>query len=393
MKKALLFGLALALLTGCSRKSGPVEPEILQGTLESISIPADHYNMPTQPTVEALVYLPPQYESQPNDSFPVLYLLHGFGGDHTTYQAYFDIKGILDWMISMGYLPPTIVVMPNAKNDFGGTFYANSLYESQPVFGTYETFFVEDLVPYIDNQYRTLADADHRGLIGLSMGGYGATRLAIQHPDLFHFAGSHSGVLDFEQFLNLPGGLSIVDLLYQENNGVFDPQAITADPEAHPLSVMAMAMAAQFSPKVGPYAAFDPTLNEFPLVPVTPDSSLWAGIRMPFDANWQILPGVWDSLWIARNNPKTLLDTYADQLDSTFFFVDCGQNDDLFLQIQVEPFLQRLADLGIAYDQNWSGIYDHDGGYDPADLPAKHVTYFYLRLQRSLISFAHFLKS
>ncbi len=392
MKKALIFTLGLVLLAGCSRKSGPVEPEILQGSLESISVPAPNYNMPTQTTVEALVYLPPQYESQPNDSFPVLYLLHGFGGDHTTYQAYFDIKGILDWMISMGYLPPTIVVMPNARNDFGGTFYANSLYGSQPVFGTYENFFVQDLVSYIDQNYRTLQDARHRGLIGLSMGGYGAARLGIKHPDLFRFVGIHSGVIDYEQFLNLPGGLSLLDLLYQENQGTFDPQVIMADPENHPLSVMAIAMAAQYSPKVGPYTAFDPTLNEFPLVPITPDSTLWAGVRMPFDANWQILPEVWDSLWLALNNPKTLLDSFAVQLDSTYFYVDCGENDDLFLQIQVEPFLAKLAELGLTYDQNWSGIYDHDGGYDPDDLPAKHVTYFYLRLQRSLISFAQFLK-
>ncbi len=392
MKKSLIFALGLALLAGCSRKSGPVEPNILEGSIETVSVPAPDYNMPTQTSVEAMVYLPPQYESQPNDSFPVLYLLHGFGGDHTTYQAYFDIKGIFDWMISMGYIPPMIVVMPNARNDFGGTFYANSLYGSQPVFGTYENFFVQDLVSYIDDNYRTIADADHRGLIGLSMGGYGAMRLAIKHSSLFHFAGAHSGVLDFEQFLNLPGGLTIVSLLQQENNGVFDPQVIMADPENHPLSVMAMAMAAQFSPKLGPYSAFDPAKNEFPLVPVMPDSSLWAGIRMPFDANWEILPEVWDSLWVAQNSPKALLDAYADQLSNVFFFADCGENDDLFLQLQVEPFLQKLQELGLSYDENWSGIYDHEGGYDPADLPAKHVTYFYLRLQRSLISFANFLR-
>jgi len=393
------LGLALILtawvVTGCTRKSGPQEFEIFQGTIEEISVPAPSYMNPLAPTINVMVYTPPGYSADDPTGYPVLYLLHGFGGDDSTYQKFFDIASIADYLISTGLIPPMIIVMPDASNDFGGTFYANSeMIPGVPqttVFGRYEDFFVNDLIPYIDENYNTIADAQHRMLTGLSMGGYGAMRLAIKHPDLFGSAASHSGPLDFPTFLSQTP--SLIQILQMENPNGFDPAAVAADPEGHPFSTFALAMAAMFSPKVDTITKFDLTKNEFPLAPVTPDSVVWAGVRMPFDAQWNILPEVWDSLWVKYNSPTQLLDTYAQAIldNGTEFFFDCGAADDLFLQNGIDPFKSKMDELGIPYDQTNSGVYTQDGGYNPDELRAGHVTYFYLRLKRSFLFHARHL--
>ncbi len=130
------------------------------------------------------VYLPPQYSSEPSRRFPVIYLLHGFAADHKAFiaGAYQDlnVRISMDSLVAAGKVQPMIVVTPNARNRFDGSFYANS-----PTTGKWEDFVAKDLVRHIDRRYRTLAKASSRGLSGHSMGGYGALTVGMRNPGVF----------------------------------------------------------------------------------------------------------------------------------------------------------------------------------------------------------------
>lgn len=128
------------------------------------------------PTREVSVYLPFNYENG-TEKYPVIYFLHGFYGDHTLLES---MKEILDFAIETKRIRPFILVVSNQKTTYEGSFYSNS-----GVFGNWEDFTVQDLVAYMDKNYRTIAKKESRGITGHSMGGYGALNIAMKHPDVF----------------------------------------------------------------------------------------------------------------------------------------------------------------------------------------------------------------
>jgi enterochelin esterase-like enzyme len=154
--------------------------EPLQGTLidDRVSSPIIGESFPYR------VYLPPNYLSSPQKRYPVLYMLHGAGGNYTEWSDSY-LPEQTDRMMVAGEIPPLIVVMPD---DGGGTYWANWS-EGGPRWGDYLT---EDVVSTIDQRYRTLANPRSRAVGGLSMGGLGALNLAFQHPDVFGVVGAHS---------------------------------------------------------------------------------------------------------------------------------------------------------------------------------------------------------
>ena len=113
--------------------------------------------------------------------FPVWYLLHGLSDNHTAWTRHTNLERYL------GNLP-LIVVMP----DGGRGFYTDSATEPA---GAFETFIVRDLVEFVDRTFQTRANRGGRVISGLSMGGFGAVKLALKHPGMFCAAASHSGAL------------------------------------------------------------------------------------------------------------------------------------------------------------------------------------------------------
>ncbi|WP_199623818.1 alpha/beta hydrolase [Paenibacillus alkalitolerans] len=136
------------------------------------------------------VYLPPGYEYS-EQRYPVIYLLHGLYGSESDWTQKAAAAETLDRMIYASELRECIVVMPNDGGHAHGTFYAD-WYDGS---GNFEQYIIDDLVPFIDETYRTMPDNRMRGIAGLSMGGYGAVMLALRHPGLFGAAVSLSGVL------------------------------------------------------------------------------------------------------------------------------------------------------------------------------------------------------
>jgi enterochelin esterase family protein len=144
------------------------------------------------------VYTPPGYENG-SERFPVLYLLHGGSGDEDAWSACGRAPQILDNLIAQGKATPMIVVMPNgnitrvASPDFVPAPPALPASQDPGRFRRFPESLVNDLVPFIDHRYRTLADREHRAIGGLSVGGAQAMYAAFNHLDVFAWVAAFSG--------------------------------------------------------------------------------------------------------------------------------------------------------------------------------------------------------
>jgi enterochelin esterase-like enzyme len=127
------------------------------------------------------VYLPGGYQAS-SQRYPVIYLLHGRGD---SMSAWTQLKSRLDELIATGEIPPTIAVMPDAPWSNRASYYVDSAYRGKDPGRPVETALIHDLVPQVDAAYRTIADRTGRAIAGYSMGGSGALRYAMVHPDLF----------------------------------------------------------------------------------------------------------------------------------------------------------------------------------------------------------------
>lgn len=154
------------------------------------------------------IYLPPSYASNFAKRYPVLFYLHGLGGDEKNWTASGKLDAAMDSLIALG-TPEAIVVMPDGDD---GWWTTANMFADVPACRAdttrkelaatycvpwlhYDDYVARDLVSYIDGKYRTLLARNSRGIAGLSMGGYGAVTIALAYPDVFAAAASHSGVM------------------------------------------------------------------------------------------------------------------------------------------------------------------------------------------------------
>jgi len=140
----------------------------LEGNLEKDAVDRDVF-----------VFLPPSYAKQKHRRYPVVYALHGYsiGAEQWTHEIH--VPQTIEGAFTQG-ANEMIVVLPDSKTLYGG-----SMYSSSATTGDFEKFVSHDLVSYIDAHYRTIPTRMSRGLVGHSMGGYGATRIGMKHPDVF----------------------------------------------------------------------------------------------------------------------------------------------------------------------------------------------------------------
>ncbi|HWK57788.1 MAG TPA: ChbG/HpnK family deacetylase [Parapedobacter sp.] len=165
----------------------PAHPEVRWVNPEIPQIAGlNHYILSSNAMGHAVgytVWTPKEYHEQTAKRYPVIYFLHGMGGSESS-----DAAGFSSWLakaIESQVLPPVICVFPN-----GG----RSGYR-----GEMEQMMVAELIPHIDREYRTISRAEARGVVGFSMGGVGAVRLAIMYPELFSAAGSMGGGIRLER--------------------------------------------------------------------------------------------------------------------------------------------------------------------------------------------------
>jgi len=146
------------------------------------------------------VYTPPGYEAS-TEKYPVLYLLHGAGGDEEAWISLGRAAQILDNLIAQGKAKPMIVVMPNgnvvqkaAPGESERGMYKPSFMGETRMDGEYETAF-PDIIKFVESNYRTLATKSNRAICGLSMGGFHSLHISKEYPDMFDYVGLFSAAI------------------------------------------------------------------------------------------------------------------------------------------------------------------------------------------------------
>ncbi len=140
----------------------------LEGNLEGDAVDRD-----------VIVFLPPSYQKEKKRRYPVIYALHGYSIGAEQWSHEIHVPQTIEGAFAKGS-QEAIVVLPDSK-----TIYNGSMYSSSATTGDFEKFVYHDVVAYIDAHYRTIPNRESRGLVGHSMGGYGASRIGMKHPDVF----------------------------------------------------------------------------------------------------------------------------------------------------------------------------------------------------------------
>ena len=173
---------ALPLSAQVATQVPPVVPGAQSVTVEHIKVhsPSIAGNLAGESADrDVIVFLPPGYAKNKHRRYPVVYALHGYsiGAEQWTHEIH--VPQTIEGAFSLG-AKQMIVVLPDSKTAYGGSMYSGSA-----TTGDFERFIYHDLVAYIDAHYRTLPNRLSRGLVGHSMGGYGASRIGMQHAEVF----------------------------------------------------------------------------------------------------------------------------------------------------------------------------------------------------------------
>jgi enterochelin esterase-like enzyme len=181
-----------APVTTCANPTGQLVTEVLQSKVTVVPIVVH-------------VYLPPCYDPQ-HYVYPTLYLIHGTAYEQGGWLRN-GITRVADVQMSLGVLPPFIIVMPGADMRAGE---ASKYSWTNRGRGSYEDFLVNELVPYIEANYSTWASREGRAIGGISRGGYWAIEIAFAHPDLFSVVGGHSPSV-FSKLVGIPPNFSMLN--------------------------------------------------------------------------------------------------------------------------------------------------------------------------------------
>ncbi|HHU97925.1 MAG: alpha/beta hydrolase-fold protein [Bacteroidota bacterium] len=154
------------------------------GFVQQVLFPSES----TKTCRRAFVYTPPCYGKDPAKRYPVLYLQHGWGEDETAWSNQGHANLIMDNLIAEGKIEPFIIVMTYGMTNelrFGGI----RSFDITP----FQTVLIDELIPYIDANFNTIADQPHRAMAGLSMGGMETKTITMNHPEVFSHYGLFSG--------------------------------------------------------------------------------------------------------------------------------------------------------------------------------------------------------
>jgi enterochelin esterase-like enzyme len=277
------------------------------------------------------VYLPQDYRTEdPGKRFPVIYFLHGASLGYDSYDAIFTI---IDNLIAFKQVKPVILVLPDGlAPPYNGSFYTNS-----DLYGNYEDYISRDLISFIDSAFYTRNERSQRAIMGASMGGYGALKMAFKHQELFIGVAGHSGPVNINLMDNL-----IPDL--KEENGGQPPFHWSPGP-GKSLTNLTYTMAGAFSPH--------------------PDTLYQ--VDFPLDSLAVPIPQVMDR-W-KRENICELARIWHPGSNLGIRF-DCGTLDEYYLYYQNRSLADTLTKYGIPYR------YDEYLGTHTTGLPVRVILSF-----------------
>ena len=272
------------------------------------------------------VYLPPGYDDEPARSYPSVYVIQGYTGqvamwrNRSAYRQPFPESA--DAVFAGGQAPPAIVVYVDAWTAYGGSQFVDS-----PGTGRYHSYLCNEVVPWVDGRYRTLADAGHRAIMGKSSGGFGAMITPMLRPDLFGALATHAGDSLYE-LCYVPDFGKCVRHLRDYDGDIWrwwaDFRSRTSfTKEADMDLLMLLGVAACFS--------------------ADPDGT----VELPFDPRTGVLrPQVWQR-WLDWD-PVRMVPRYTDALRSQrALYVDAGRRDEYYLDLGAQAFVDELGKIGV----------------------------------------------
>lgn len=272
------------------------------------------------------VYIPPGYDVQGEEQYPVIFGIPGFTGYGDLYlqEGMFrqPFNEMLDELIAAEKMPPVIYVMPNCLTYYGGSQYVNS-----SAVGDYEDYIVQELVPFIDSKFSTTGS---RAIMGGSSGGIGSFTLAAKYPEVFSAFADHSGDSAFEYcyLMDVPPFITAIEKYdYDLTKFVAVIHDRTVPKDSSFKSILnLLAMAACYSP--------NPAIK--PL-----------GFELPFDIRTgEIYPEIWQS-WLAFD-PVRMVEPYQSNLKRLkLLYIDCGNMDQFNLLLGARQLQSKLEQFGI----------------------------------------------
>jgi S-formylglutathione hydrolase FrmB len=269
------------------------------------------------------VYTPPSYDASPERRYPVVYVIQGMTG---MVDAWFNVSPFADNYPRLveALAPECLVVLVDAFTAVGGSQFLDS-----PATGRYHTYLCDEVVPFVDGRWRTLAAREHRGIQGKSSGGYGAMITPILRPDLFGGLATHAGDAVFEACYarDFPAAARALRDHYGGSWERFledfrSGRPVLSRPSDHEL-LNTYAMAASYS------------ANE--------DGS----IDFPFDLETaELVPEVWER-WL-RWDPVRRVPEAAESLRALrAVWIDAGRSDEYYLDLGATAYRRALAAAGV----------------------------------------------
>jgi enterochelin esterase family protein len=266
--------------------------------------------------------LPPGYNDSPL-RYPTVYCLTGFTGrgkqllNDNAFTP--NLAERMDKLIAAGTIKPMIAVMPNCFTHYGGSQYINST-----ATGKYEDYLTHAIVPFVDENFRTVAERNQRAVMGKSSGGYGSLIMGLRHSELFGLVCCTSGDAYFEYCypMDFPKAFRVIkgdpkrfmrEFWGSEKHGKDDHAALNT---------------------IGMAACYSPNGQDFDL---------------PFDLGpGEMRRDVWDR-WL-QHDPVRLAEKYAENLRSLkLLFIDAGTRDEFNLDIGAKILSRKLTELGVAH--------------------------------------------
>lgn len=273
------------------------------------------------------IYLPPGYDQETAKRYPSIYMIQGFTGQLDMWRNRAPLRKnfleLADELFAHKEAPPCIVVWVDCWTSLGGSQFVDS-----PATGRYHSYLCDEIVPWVDEHYRTLPQREHRGIAGKSSGGYGAMITPMLRPDLWGGLATHAGDALFETCY-LPEFRQSVRLLRDHYAGSYEKfwQDFRSRPafsrNGDDVLTNDWAMAACYS------ADEDGT------------------VHLPYDTHTgELIPAVWER-WLAWD-PVRMVPKHAEALRRMrAIYIDAGRRDQFYLDLGAEAFRQALEQIHV----------------------------------------------
>lgn len=278
---------------------------------------------------EVLVYLPPSYGDGAR-RYPVLAVLPPYAAGHRSLLNYKvwepDLFERYERLLDTGAAAEAILISPDCMTRWGGSQFVDSA-----ALGDYQRYLVEEVLPFVDERYRTIPRRDGRAVVGRSSGGFGALRLALDRPEAFAAYGSHAGDSAFE--VSIRPSFTSVAITLDRAGGVqaflerFDERGPRSGGDFE--AIMTIATAAAYAPE--PEAPFPHAALPFDVRTATPIDEIW-------------------ERWLTHD-PLVRLDRDPEAMkDAALVFLDAGDRDEHGLQFGARMIADRLRARGAAVE-------------------------------------------